>query len=1113
MRRGGGFLVLALAFGAAVPAFADFNVSGRFLYVDREFDATGFTGAEPQRAVRFADVQVIDGSKIIGAGTTDASGSFLFRVTDTRTRDLYVRCVARRQTTLTAPVEVRSGNQSGDLWAIRSQSFLGHSPNQDLFIGSLVAVPGSGGEAFNLLDVATLGGDYLQAVRGSGSAPLLLVIFNAANPNLSSFSPTSNTITQANNAGYDDTVLLHEMGHYIINNFSREDSPGGTHHLSDCNQNLMLAFDEGHSTAWGCGVRRYFNLPNSSSYVRTTGLPGPGNLQFSFDTETQIPFICRGATSEMTVLAALWDLFDGPATTDGTPGTDEAWDLLQGQDAAYWKVMTTYLPGAVNISLEDFWDGWFQPTVNGSHLPEMVSIFRELGVEYFTDSFEPNDKVAEAREIFPGPTLLHQTFFADRDLNLLGEPDADFFTFSVVAGLSYTIETLNLLSDANTTLDLLAADGTTLLASNNDRSASDSSSLISYIPSQTGRLYLKSTHAADYGIYGSYDLRVATSSGGLDNDHDGYASEIDCNDNDPSIYPGAVEICNRVDDNCNGVIDEGFDRDLDGFTSCGGDCNDANAQIHPGAVETCDGVDQNCNGTVDEGFDVDGDGYTSCGGDCNDANAQIHPGAVELCNGVDDNCNQLVDEDFDLDADGYTVCGGDCNDSNALVHPNAPEACDGLDNDCDLLVDEGFPDTDGDGLADCIDPDDDNDGVPDALDCAPLAYSMTRPPVEVADTFLVPSGSSTRLSWSPIPETNVYNIYRGEVQSQTGWNFQTVCQMAESATLFLFDNATPSVGTFFYYLQTGANLCGEGTVGTGSNGSPRPLAAPCASQGRDSDLDLVIDLVDNCPLTSNPTQADTDRDGRGDACDNCVTVSNPTQKDLDRNGLGDACQDGDRDGFTFDVDCNDGDASVHPGAVDNCNNRDDDCDGIADEGFAKGGACTAGTGACQRSGTMVCSADGLTTVCSAVPGTPGIEVCNFVDDDCDGLVDEGFDQDNDGYTSCGGDCADTVAAVHPGALEVFNGVDDDCNNIIDDVIEILTISRATWQASNGKLTVEATTNYPLGSVTLTVAGYGAMTYVPTAGVYRLTATLPANPGSVTVTSTGGGRSTSPVGSI
>ena len=1098
-------LGLVLLAGACGAAYADYNVSGRFVYVDREFDANGFTGVEPQLPIRFASVEVVDGTKIVGSGVTDANGNFVFRVIDSRTRDIYVRCLARRQTSVAVPIDVRSGNQSGDIWSIRTQTYTGHSPTQDLFIGTLAATAGAGGEAFNLLDATLLGSDYLVSLRGPGSYPLLIVVFNAANPNLS--STTGNVITQGNNAGYDDTVVLHEMGHYVVNNFSKSDSNGGAHHLSDCNQNLMLAFDEGHATFFGLSARRFAGKPHASLYVRTTGLPGPGNLQFYFDAETQIPFICRGATSETTVYAALWDLDDSAATPDESPGSEEPWDLLSGQDAAYWKVMTLYLPGATNVSLEDFWDGWFQPSFGNGNYTQIKSIFQELGVEYFTDDFESNDSVSEARSVTPG-NVLHNTYFADRNLDLLGEPDTDMFSFTAMAGTPYVIETLNLLSDANTSLTLLASNGSTVLASNDDRSPSDASSIILYTPTTSGTLYVKSVHASDFGIYGSYDLRIATDTGGVDADGDGYTTATDCNDNNPAVHPGATEVCNGIDDNCNGSIDEGFDRDGDGYTTCNGDCNDGNAQIHPGVPEICNNVDDNCNGIVDEGFDADGDGYTSCGGDCNDANAQIHPGATEVCNGIDENCNGSIDEGFDNDGDGFTSCGGDCNDSNPLIGPGQAEICNGIDDNCNGSIDEGFLDTDGDGLKDCIDPDDDNDGVLDAADCAPLLYSVAHVPAEALNLTASPASGATQLSWDQVPEANVYDVYRGQVPV-LGWAFQSVCLFSEAASPRLTDTQSPPVGQFYYYLQAATNTCGEGTLGTGTGGTNRPTTTPCQPQNRDTDSDSVLDINDNCPLVANPSQADQDRDGRGDACDNCPTVANPNQHDTDGNGLGDACQDADADGFKADVDCNDHDAAVHPGAADICDSKDNDCNGVVDDGYGTGSPCSAGVGACLRTGTVMCTST-TTSACNALPGQPTTEVCNFRDDDCDGAVDEGFDQDGDGYTSCGGDCNDAVASVHPGAVETFNGVDDDCNGVIDDVVEVITITLATYRVSNNTLTVEATSNYPVGTVSLSVVGYGAMTYVSSASVYRLVIGPTANPGSVTVVSTAGGSASSSV---
>ncbi|RME04770.1 MAG: T9SS C-terminal target domain-containing protein, partial [Bacteroidetes bacterium] len=76
-----------------------------------------------------------------------------------------------------------------------------------------------------------------------------------------------------------------------------------------------------------------------------------------------------------------------------------------------------------------------------------------------------------------------------------------------------------------------------------------------------------------------------------------------------------------------------------------GDCDDNNASVNPGAPELCNGLDDNCDGIIPASEqDNDGDGYRLCDGDCNDNNAAINPGAAEVCNGIDDNCNGQIDE-------------------------------------------------------------------------------------------------------------------------------------------------------------------------------------------------------------------------------------------------------------------------------------------------------------------------------------------------------------------------------------------------------------------------------------------------------------------------------------
>lgn len=197
--------------------------------------------------------------------------------------------------------------------------------------------------------------------------------------------------------------------------------------------------------------------------------------------------------------------------------------------------------------------------------------------------------------------------------------------------------------------------------------------------------------------------------GNFDLDNDGFSwCSTDCNDDAPDTHPGAAEVCDDEDNDCDGQTDEGTscaDDDGDGYSENEGDCNDGNDAISPDAVEDyANGVDDDCDNIVDYGeIDVDGDGILASAGDCNETNASIHPGAPEIPNGIDDDCDGITDEGtiaYDDDGDGYTEVLGDCDDTSPTVHPLAVEVADWIDQDCDGIVDEGTTayDDDGDGF-------------------------------------------------------------------------------------------------------------------------------------------------------------------------------------------------------------------------------------------------------------------------------------------------------------------------------------------------------------------------------------------------------------------------------
>ena len=512
------------------------------------------------------------------------------------------------------------------------------------------------------------------------------------------------------------------------------------------------------------------------------------------------------------------------------------------------------------------------------------------------------------------------------------------------------------------------------------------------------------------------------------------------------------EVCDGDDNDCDGEADEDLQAGVctleNEFGVCPGNavCVDGEFECQ-GQIpveEECDNLDNDCNGEIDEGFpDSNGDGIIDCLEKDSDEDGWFD---------YEDNCPLAANpdqEDLDEDGDGDecdedddgdgTTDEDDCEPLDADVHPGAEEKCNLQDDNCDGEADEVFPDTNGDGVPDCISEDDDGDGVPDVDDNCPAHANPDQENFDedgAGDVCDLDDDNDQVLDeddCSPFDAT----IFPGAAE---------VCDGKDNDCNEQVDEDQPPV------------TCGEGvcehTIEACVDGvlqwcDPLEGAGEEACDALDNDCDAEVDedlgtttcglgpcehTVDNC-VGGVPQVCDPEEGSEFEECDG---VDNDCDAEIDEDTGGAECAfEGEAGVCVGMLVCEEGELVCNAAEPqpEQCDGVDNDCNGEVDEGTG-GDACTLENefGVCE--GAFQCL-DGQLLCDAAVPGP---DVCDGMDNDCDGELDEDSLMEvcvfANEFGTCEGvlECVDAELACSaqiPEA-ELCDGVDNDCNGEVDE---------------------------------------------------------------------------------
>jgi len=455
------------------PGKSNLTFSGKVSYEDRLYNMGGFTGDTELLPVRGAVVNLIaiHGFATIATGATDNNGDFSFSAIDNSSRlgGIYIQVVSKTEPNNPAQIEIRNNTTDEALLSLISPGY-DDSIATDFTGRQITATVDSGvGGLFNILDVFSMASELVQqsGVSCTNSPnpcipPLLTAYWEPGTAEGTYYDDQLDAIfilgggdSDGDHDEYDDSVIAHEYGHFAVHHFSKDDSPGGPHFITDNTQDIRLSWSEGWGNFFSSAVR------NNPIYLDTSD---DGSFSFSLEDYSSPPPSSLNSsaiytTSEIAVTGVLWDLFDDPSTLLSSITEDH--DQIGLGFEPIWQTIIQF-PDDKPATMEMFWIEFM--TLRSSDANNLKAIMRERQMNFFPpegDSFEADENATPP--LNNGPQT-HSLYRIDPDPT----GDEDIIPFTVESGKRYTLKTFELSNGADTLLTITDTTGTPVAGLQND---------------------------------------------------------------------------------------------------------------------------------------------------------------------------------------------------------------------------------------------------------------------------------------------------------------------------------------------------------------------------------------------------------------------------------------------------------------------------------------------------------------------------------------------------------------------------------------------------------------------------------------------------------------------